>query len=137
MNICLVFMCALRLWTVGFLTFLFLHRHSLWILGNSRTLTNSNSIWSELICDAQERGCFFTADEDSDISKTILDVKKELDQLEDLLNGDSLLFNRQRWKVILICWFFHCCKVNSFLWQISEDWHKCPSRQVRRLWLIW
>ncbi|XP_027077644.2 uncharacterized protein [Coffea arabica] len=74
-------------------------RHSLWILGNSRTLTNSNSIWSELICDAQERGCFFTADEDSDISKTILDVKKELDQLEDLLNGDSLLFNRQRWKV--------------------------------------
>nr|XP_027119396.1 uncharacterized protein LOC113736561 isoform X2 [Coffea arabica] len=40
------------------------------------------------------------ADEDADVSNTILDVKKELDQMEDLLNGDSTLFKQQRWKVL-------------------------------------
>ncbi|KAL3506739.1 hypothetical protein ACH5RR_032121 [Cinchona calisaya] len=75
-------------------------RHCLWILGNARTLAKSNSIWEELICDAQGRECFFTADEDSDFSKTILDVKKDLDQLEDLLNGDNILFKQEKWKVI-------------------------------------
>ncbi|KAG5613980.1 hypothetical protein H5410_013804 [Solanum commersonii] len=69
-------------------------RHCLWILGNEQTLLNSNSIWEELILDAKDRQCFFHADEDTDMRKTILDAKKELDQLEDFLNGDKF------WKII-------------------------------------
>ncbi|KAM3394194.1 hypothetical protein P3S68_003196 [Capsicum galapagoense] len=38
--------------------------------------------------------------EDTDMRKTILDVKKELDQLDDFLNGDSILFKEKRWKVV-------------------------------------
>ncbi|KAJ9159628.1 hypothetical protein P3X46_025121 [Hevea brasiliensis] len=75
-------------------------RHCLWILGNERTLTNSESIWKELVCDAKKRHCFFSADEDKQLAKTILEVKKEFDQLDDLLNGDSVFFKSARWKVL-------------------------------------
>ncbi|KAL0302223.1 UNVERIFIED_CONTAM: Helicase SEN1, partial [Sesamum angustifolium] len=70
-------------------------RHCLWILGNERTLSLADSVWEALINDAKQRQCFFTADEDCDIGKTITDVKKELDQLEDLLSGESILFKIQ------------------------------------------
>ncbi|KAH0704227.1 hypothetical protein KY285_018505 [Solanum tuberosum] len=75
-------------------------RHCLWILGNEQTLLNTNSIWEELILNAKDRQCFFHADEDTDMRKTILDAKKELDQLDDFLNGDSILFKEQKWKVV-------------------------------------
>lgn len=75
-------------------------RHCLWILGNGRTLECSESIWEALVRDAKDRNCFFNADEDKDLAKSILEVKKELDQLDDLLNGDSLLFKSARWKVL-------------------------------------
>ncbi|XP_075098120.1 uncharacterized protein LOC107772650 [Nicotiana tabacum] len=75
-------------------------RRCLWILGNEQTLLASNFIWEALVLDAKDRQCFFHADDDTDMRKTILDVKKELDQLDDLLNGDSILFKEQRWKVV-------------------------------------
>ncbi|XP_011091752.2 uncharacterized protein LOC105172113 [Sesamum indicum] len=75
-------------------------RHCLWILGNERTLSQADSVWEALINDAKQRQCFFTADEDCDIGNTIIDVKKELDQLEDLLSGESILFKYSRWKVL-------------------------------------
>ncbi|XP_019165856.1 PREDICTED: uncharacterized protein LOC109161799 isoform X2 [Ipomoea nil] len=76
-------------------------RHCLWILGNERTLFDSNSVWKSLVLDAKERQCLFSADEDSGLSKTIFDVMKELDQLDDLLNANSIVFKSQRWKVLL------------------------------------
>ncbi|KAK2965394.1 hypothetical protein RJ640_001471, partial [Escallonia rubra] len=75
-------------------------RHCLWILGNERTLTNSGCIWDELVLDAKHRQCFYDADEDSELAKIIMDVKKELNQLDDLLNGDSTLFKCARWKLL-------------------------------------
>ncbi|KAH7840877.1 hypothetical protein Vadar_022824 [Vaccinium darrowii] len=74
-------------------------RHCLWIVGNERTLANSDSIWEALVRDARDRHWFFGADEDSNMAKTIIDVKKELDQLDDLLNEDSVLFKNAKWKV--------------------------------------
>ncbi|TXG56678.1 hypothetical protein EZV62_017991 [Acer yangbiense] len=44
-------------------------RHCLWILGNERTLTRSNSVWGTLVRDAKYRRCFFNADEDKDLAK--------------------------------------------------------------------
>ncbi|CAH9101363.1 unnamed protein product [Cuscuta europaea] len=76
-------------------------RHCLWILGNERTLMDSNSVWKELVQDARKRQRLFSASDDCDLSKTILNVKKELDQLDDLLNADSFLFKNQRWNVLL------------------------------------
>ncbi|VFQ92350.1 unnamed protein product [Cuscuta campestris] len=76
-------------------------RHCLWILGNEMTLENSHSEWEGLVLNAKQRQCLFSASEDSDLSKTFLDVKTELNQLEDLLNADSILFKNQRWKVLL------------------------------------
>ncbi|KAF6160731.1 hypothetical protein GIB67_035932 [Kingdonia uniflora] len=75
-------------------------KHCLWILGNGATLVNSGSIWAALVCDAKERQCYFKADEDKDLAKAILQVKKELHQLDDLLKGDSILFSSSRWKVL-------------------------------------
>ncbi|VFQ72468.1 unnamed protein product [Cuscuta campestris] len=76
-------------------------RHCLWILGNELTLENSHSEWEGLVLNAKQRQCLFSASEDSDLSKTFLEVKTELNQLEDLLNADSILFKNQRWKVLL------------------------------------
>ncbi|GJV46401.1 UvrD-like helicase, ATP-binding domain, P-loop containing nucleoside triphosphate hydrolase, partial [Tanacetum coccineum] len=67
-------------------------QHCLWILGNERTLTNSESIWKELVCDARNRHCLFDADADEYLRITIIEAKKELQQLDDLVNGDSVLF---------------------------------------------
>ncbi|XP_012837482.1 PREDICTED: uncharacterized protein LOC105958028 [Erythranthe guttata] len=75
-------------------------RHCLWILGNERTLSESDAVWKALISDAKEHDRFFTADEDCDIQKAIVDVKKELEQLEDLLSGNSPLFKNSSWKVV-------------------------------------
>ena len=90
-------------------------RHCLWILGNDRTLVNGGSIWETLVLDAKNRQCFFYADEDKDLAKAILDVKKEFEQFDDLLNHDSILFKSARWKVfgplisIFFIIYFHIC----------------------------
>ena len=75
-------------------------RHCLWILGNARTLTRKKSVWEALVHDANARQCFFNADDDKDLGKAILAVKKELDELDELLNPESRLFRSQRWKVL-------------------------------------
>ncbi|KAK6921421.1 DNA2/NAM7 helicase, helicase domain, partial [Dillenia turbinata] len=75
-------------------------RRCLWILGNARAMVNSKSIWEDVVCDAKNRGCLFNADEDKDLAKAILEVKKEHIKIDDLLNGDSILFKCSRWKVL-------------------------------------
>ncbi|KAK6930708.1 DNA2/NAM7 helicase-like, C-terminal [Dillenia turbinata] len=75
-------------------------RHSLWIVGNAKTLAESDSVWQELILDAKNRQCYFSADEEEGLAKAILEVKQQLDQFDDLLNADSVLFKGARWKVI-------------------------------------
>ncbi|KAF9613111.1 hypothetical protein IFM89_005590 [Coptis chinensis] len=75
-------------------------KHCLWILGNETTLANSDSVWAALVNNAKDRKCFFYADEDKGLLKAVIQVKKELDQLDDLLNGDSILFKSARWKVL-------------------------------------
>ncbi|GKA71174.1 UvrD-like helicase, ATP-binding domain, P-loop containing nucleoside triphosphate hydrolase [Tanacetum coccineum] len=75
-------------------------RHCLWILGNERTLTNSESIWKDLVYDARNRHCFFDAKPDECLKMTIIGTKKELEQLDDLVNGNSVLFEHAKWKVL-------------------------------------
>lgn len=82
-------------------------------MGNDKTLSNSESSWAHLVSDAKKRGCFFNADDDESLAKAILEVKKEFNQLDDLLKGDSILFRNARWKVqalhsfsVFICFLF-------------------------------
>ncbi|KAJ0719210.1 putative TPR and ankyrin repeat-containing protein [Helianthus annuus] len=75
-------------------------RHCLWILGNERTLTNSECEWNELVYDARNRNCLFDADADECLKSTIIAAKKELDQLDDLVHGNSVLFKHTKWKVL-------------------------------------
>ncbi|BBN68243.1 P-loop containing nucleoside triphosphate hydrolases superfamily protein, partial [Prunus dulcis] len=76
-------------------------RHCLWILGNEATLTNSNSIWKNLILDAKKRDCFYNADEDNNLAQAIAAALLEHNQLHTLLDADSMLFKNAKWKV----WF--------------------------------
>ncbi|XP_022776511.1 uncharacterized protein LOC111318116 isoform X2 [Durio zibethinus] len=80
-------------------------RHSLWILGDGRTLAKLESVWQALVHDAKARHCFFNADEDKELAKAILDAKKDFGQLDDLLNRDSVLFKNARWKVLFSDYF--------------------------------
>ncbi|MCL7035661.1 hypothetical protein MKW94_006378, partial [Papaver nudicaule] len=75
-------------------------RRCLWILGDGKTLRSSRSCWSALVSDAEYRHCLFNAGKDKDLAKAVLKAKKELDQLDDLLNGDSILFKTAKWKVL-------------------------------------
>ncbi|RZC52631.1 hypothetical protein C5167_021051 [Papaver somniferum] len=49
-------------------------RYCLWILGNGRTLMDSDSIWSKLVRNAKDRGCYFNVDEDKMLSKVVIDA---------------------------------------------------------------
>ncbi|KAI3854721.1 hypothetical protein MKW92_008051 [Papaver armeniacum] len=75
-------------------------RRCLWILGDGKTLLRSGSCWSALVSDAKDRHCLFDAGEDKDLANAALKAKKELDQLDDLLKGDSILFKTAKWKVL-------------------------------------
>ena len=80
----------------------------MWILGNEKTLTSSENVWKSLVLNDKYRQRFFNVDEDEDLAKAILNVKKELDQFDDLLNADSVLFRNARWKVYRLesLWFY-------------------------------
>ena len=73
-------------------------------MGNETTLLNSQSVWKSIVCDAKDRQCFYNADEDENLAKLMLEVKKELNEYDDLLNFDSVLFKSARWKVQIITW---------------------------------
>uniref|UniRef100_A0A8I6WSC1 Uncharacterized protein n=1 Tax=Hordeum vulgare subsp. vulgare TaxID=112509 RepID=A0A8I6WSC1_HORVV len=76
-------------------------KHCLWIVGNAHTLYKSGTVWADLVSDARRRKCVFNATNDAALCKLVVQVKKELDELEDLLNADSSVFSNTRWKVIV------------------------------------
>uniref|UniRef100_A0A453CUC5 DNA2/NAM7 helicase-like C-terminal domain-containing protein n=1 Tax=Aegilops tauschii subsp. strangulata TaxID=200361 RepID=A0A453CUC5_AEGTS len=76
-------------------------KHCLWVVGNAHTLYKSGTVWTDLVSDAQRRKCVFNATNDAALCKLVLQVKKVLDELEDLLNADSAVFSNTRWKVIV------------------------------------
>ncbi|XP_023769500.1 uncharacterized protein LOC111918065 isoform X1 [Lactuca sativa] len=75
-------------------------RHCLWILGNERTLARSDSIWKDLVFDARNRRCLFDADADKCLKKIIIDAKKGLEPLNDMVKGYSLLLKPVKWKIL-------------------------------------
>lgn len=79
----------------------FLSRHCLWILGNKSTLSNV-PIWKELIQDAGKRQCSFDAANNVKLKKVILDVKRQLQEFDDLCSGNSALFKNAAWKVFSV-----------------------------------
>uniref|UniRef100_N1QYH3 Putative ATP-dependent helicase n=1 Tax=Aegilops tauschii TaxID=37682 RepID=N1QYH3_AEGTA len=76
-------------------------RHCLWTVGNAHTLSKSGTEWTDLVADAERRKCVFCATNDAAICKLVVQVKQELDELDDLLNADSAVFSKTRWKVVL------------------------------------
>ncbi|XP_048319279.2 uncharacterized protein LOC107429676 isoform X2 [Ziziphus jujuba] len=76
-------------------------RHCLWILGNERALSESESVWTSIVHDAKDHQCFFNVDEDENLMKFIIEVKKELDQFDELLDADSFIFRNARWEVLI------------------------------------
>ncbi|PNX83045.1 hypothetical protein L195_g039083, partial [Trifolium pratense] len=107
-------------------------RHCLWILGNERALVSQENVWKTLVLDAKKRQCFFNADEDKDLVKGIRDAKKELDQLDDLLNADSVIFRNSMWKVLFSDNFLKSFKrlrseqkkksIIGLLYKLSSGW---------------
>ncbi|KAL3736002.1 hypothetical protein ACJRO7_025025 [Eucalyptus globulus] len=67
-------------------------RYSLWILGNGRTLTRSESVWKALVDDAKTRGCSFSIDD----VKAILAGNSN--QLDDPVDGSSVQIRNERWR---------------------------------------
>ncbi|KAJ3709114.1 hypothetical protein LUZ61_012819 [Rhynchospora tenuis] len=66
-------------------------KHCLWIIGNEWTLTNSNSVWKELVLDAKKRGCFFNGSDDKSLEEMINSAIEELNKPGKRPNPDELL----------------------------------------------
>ncbi|XP_031737582.1 uncharacterized ATP-dependent helicase C29A10.10c isoform X1 [Cucumis sativus] len=64
-------------------------RYCLWILGNIKTLSKSNSVWEELVMDAKNHGCFFNANANA-ITKDIQQIVPLLDYFNSNDEGRSL-----------------------------------------------
>ncbi|XP_047335727.1 probable helicase senataxin [Impatiens glandulifera] len=111
-------------------------RYGMWILGNAATLINSGSIWRNLIVDAKERGCYFNALDNNNLSNAIQSSLIELDNLNLLFKSDSPLFQGGKWKVHFSDDFLqtmsrknnygHCKEVISLLKRLSTGW-RLPS----------
>ena len=81
-------------------------RHCLWIVGNGLTLSKSGRVWKKIVLDAKSRGCYFNAEEDTHLAEAIISAVIEIGQFNHLLDSNSILFNRAKWKVFF---FFHSC----------------------------
>jgi len=65
-------------------------RHCLWILGDAKTLASGKTIWRQIVADAKDRGRFFDAKDDEDLSNAVIKAAIDLDQVESLLKFDGL-----------------------------------------------
>lgn len=65
-------------------------------------MSNSKSIWQKIIKDAQDRGCFFDANDDKDLSNAIIKAIIENDDAENLSKMDSMHISRPRFQVLTI-----------------------------------
>ncbi|OVA00392.1 hypothetical protein BVC80_1181g7 [Macleaya cordata] len=118
-------------------------RYCLWIVGDGQALIKSDTIWKKLVLDAKDRGCYYNADDDKKLSKAIIDVLVELDQFDDLLNMNSLLFKGARWKVIFGDGFWKSLiriknvetrkEVVALLMKLSSGWRHRPRKQSLKL----
>ena len=88
----------------------------MWILGDEKEQLNGS--WESLILEAKACKCFFHAEQHKDLAKVIVEVKKDLHQLDELLNGDTTLFQSTTWKVIIQFAFF--VSLGSFHNQMEE-----------------
>lgn len=77
-------------------------------------MSESDSVWKSVIRDAKDRNCFFNIEENKEFSKSVIEVNKELDQLEEVLDANSFLFKNARWKVHSLC-FLTSTSINSWL----------------------
>ncbi|KAL2921521.1 putative ATP-dependent helicase C29A10.10c [Bienertia sinuspersici] len=89
-------------------------RYCLWIVGNETTLTESGSIWKNLVIDAKKRGCFYNADGNSMIRRSALRLRC----------SDSLELGNTRWKVLF---------TDDFKISIASIDSKMYQRQVQDL----
>lgn len=82
-------------------------RHCLWILGNGKTLHNSESVWKKLIVDAKNRGCFYNIQEDkclaTDSNKSFEFQDVQLSKLFASL-GEAIAIEKEE---ILPMWKLH------------------------------
>lgn len=63
-------------------------------------MSNSKSVWQKIIKDAQDRSCYFDANDDKDLSNTVIKAIIELDDAENLVKMDSMHISRPRLKVL-------------------------------------
>ncbi|RLN09516.1 hypothetical protein C2845_PM11G29970 [Panicum miliaceum] len=65
-------------------------KHCLWILGNAKTLASGKTIWRQIVADAKDRGHFFDAKDDKDLSDAVIKAAIDLGEVESLLKFDGL-----------------------------------------------
>ncbi|XP_022879713.1 uncharacterized protein LOC111397174 [Olea europaea var. sylvestris] len=115
-------------------------RYCLWILGNSATLLNKESVWKELVLDSKNRGCFYDAFEDNNLKQAIVCALVELGQVNLLFDMKSSLFQKAKWKVCFSDEFLKsmsniqginiCKEVISLLEKLSDGWRHLHKPEI-------
>lgn len=61
-------------------------------------MSNSRSVWQKIVKDAYDRGCYFDASDDKDLSNAVINAVIELDAADNLVKMDSLHISRPRFQ---------------------------------------
>ncbi|RLM78992.1 hypothetical protein C2845_PM12G23480 [Panicum miliaceum] len=69
-------------------------KHCLWILGDAKTLASGKTIWRQIVADAKDRGRFFEAKDDKDLSDAVIKAAIDLNEVESPLKFDGLRIGR-------------------------------------------
>lgn len=74
-------------------------RHCVLIVGNTDTLRRCEPLWDRLVADAQDRGCFVDAAEDTALAKAIKQINRPAEQLQALVAPGSDMLRTSLWQV--------------------------------------
>ncbi|KAK1439278.1 hypothetical protein QVD17_05094 [Tagetes erecta] len=115
-------------------------RHCLWIVGNKETMLKSGSVWTNLVYDAENRGCMFEAHEDKNVAQFMVNAMIESTSFVFLLKTDSILFKDAKWKVNFTNMFLEGMagikslnvrkQVVSLLVKLSSGWRQAKNKKI-------
>ena len=59
-------------------------------------MSSSKSVWQKIVKDARDRGCYFEASDDGDLSNAVVKAIIEQDDADNLVRMESLHISRPR-----------------------------------------
>ncbi|CAI5459961.1 unnamed protein product [Closterium sp. Yama58-4] len=84
-------------------------RHALWVVGDAHTLRRGDSMWAQLVQDAEGRRCLVEAGSDEGLARAVERRWVQVGEAQQLLKPHSGLWAGLHWECSAGCKFDPCC----------------------------